>query len=331
MDGIGASGNNHDMGGHSIINDFELQNFVDDANFDQFIDLIRGENEDPGAAHFDCDLLSGSCFVDNQCVQITPDSGFFGFGHNTTGISDAPPFLTTLPHFDVEMNDIGRDEDNDADSCGTTTTTTTNTTGTTTKKPKIDRSRTLVSERKRRGRMKEKLYALRSLVPNITKMDKASIVGDAVAYVQDLQKHAKKLEVEISGLEASIEGSGGKQAGTGSMQNSTKNKFVADNYHLTPKGIIQIDVSQVEEKGFYVKVGCNEGVGVATSLYEAIESLTSFNVLNSNLNTINSRRFEITLILDVKESQQEIINLPNLKLWVTGAFLNQGFELATCL
>ncbi|KAL6204883.1 hypothetical protein ACLB2K_022150 [Fragaria x ananassa] len=330
MDGIGASGN-HDLGGHSIINDFEIQDFIDDANFDQFIDLIRGENEDPAAAHFDCDLLSGSCFVDNQCVQITPDSGFFGFGHNTTGISDAAPFLTTLPHFDGEMNNIGREEENDADSCGTTTTTTTNTTGTTTKKPKVDRSRTLVSERKRRGRMKEKLYALRSLVPNITKMDKASIVGDAVAYVQDLQKHAKKLEVEITGLEESIEGSGGKQVRS-SMQNSIKNKFVADNYHLTPKGIIQIDVSQVEEKGFYVKVGCNKGVGVATSLYKAIESLTSFNVLSSNLNTINSGRFEITLILDVKESQQEIINLPNnLKLWVTGAFLNQGFELATCL
>ena len=73
-----------------------------------------------------------------------------------------------------------------------------------------------------------------------SQMDKASIVGDAVLYVQDLQKHAKKLEAEISSLEASIEGSGGNQ---GSTQNPTKNKLVADNYHLTPKGIIQVRLS----------------------------------------------------------------------------------------
>ena len=63
--------------------------------------------------------------------------------------------------------------------------------------------------------------------------------------------------------------------------------------------LLQIAVSQVEEKGFYVKVGCNKGVGVATALYKAIESLTSFNVQSSNLNTVNSERFEITLALNV--------------------------------
>ena len=37
-------------------------------------------------------------------------------------------------------------------------------------RPGRDRARTLISERRRRGRMKEKLYELRSLVPNITKV-----------------------------------------------------------------------------------------------------------------------------------------------------------------
>jgi hypothetical protein len=170
MDGMGASGN-HGRGGHSIINDFELQDFIDDANFDQFIDLIRHENEDPAAAaHFDCNLISGSCFVDNQFGPTTDPGGLCGFDHNTTVVSAPAPFLTILPNVDGEMNHIGDEDMDEEDSCGTTTTTTTNTTATTTKKPKVDRSRTLVSERRRRGSMKEKLYALRSLVPNITKV-----------------------------------------------------------------------------------------------------------------------------------------------------------------
>nr|WCO08300.1 hypothetical protein [Suaeda aralocaspica] len=78
------------------------------------------------------------------------------------------------------------------------------TTSSSSKKGKMDRSRTLISERKRRGRMKEKLYALRALVPNITKMDKASIVGDAVLYVQDMQMQSKTLKSQIEELESSL-------------------------------------------------------------------------------------------------------------------------------
>ena len=54
----------------------------------------------------------------------------------------------------------------------------------------------------------------------------------------------------------------------------------------------------MEESGFYVKVVCNKGEGVATSLYRALESLTGFNVQNSNLATV-SDRFLLTFTLNV--------------------------------
>ncbi|XVE59437.1 hypothetical protein DITRI_Ditri05aG0046600 [Diplodiscus trichospermus] len=299
-------------------NHFELHDFIDDPNFDQFVDLIRGENED-AVAGFDYDLING-CFVDKQ-ISSTPGNAF-DFDATSTMVPDPNHFFNALPSFDGEvMKDGEEDNDEEENSSGTTTTTTT--TATATKKTKVDRSRTLISERRRRGRMKEKLYALRSLVPNITKMDKASIIGDAVLYVQDLQMQAKKLKAEIAGLEASLAGS---EMYYESIDNPMKNQ-VARKSHPICKKIFQLDVFQVEERGFYIRSLCNKGDGVAASLYKALESLTNFKVQNSNLTTV-SERFALTFTLNVRDCEQSM-NLPNLKLWVAGALLNQGFELIT--
>ncbi|CAN6695588.1 unnamed protein product [Malus baccata var. baccata] len=275
------------------INNSKLHDFIDDVNFDQFIDLIRGGEGEHPIANFDCELMINGSLDDYNLfgpAGTTPPGPMFGF--NDAFLPDPSTFvLTTLPNFDEEMK--GKEDYNDGeDSSGTTKT---NTTTTTTKRQKVDRSRTLVSER---GRMKERLYALRSLVPNITKY--ICTDGQGLLYVQDLQMHAKKLNAEIASLEASLAG--------GYLQGSTKTKNkkkVSDNNHLVSKGIIQIDVSQVEEKGFYVKVACNKGQGIATALYKALESLACFNVQSSNLNTVSADRFELAFTLNAMFASNE--------------------------
>lgn len=54
----------------------------------------------------------------------------------------------------------------------------------------------------------------------------------------------------------------------------------------------------MEERGFYVRLVCNKGEGVAVLLFRALESLSSFNVQNSNLATA-SERFILTFTLNV--------------------------------
>ncbi|XWS52969.1 hypothetical protein CRYUN_Cryun11dG0117600 [Craigia yunnanensis] len=309
-------------------NNFELHDFIDDPNFDQFIDLIGGENED-AVAGLDYDLTNG-CSVDKQ-ISSTLGGDAFGFDVTSVMVPDPNYIFNALSSFDGEIMKVGEDDNDDEEdnSSGTTTTATTTTTttetATATKKAKVDRSRTLISERRRRGRMKETLYALRSLVPNITKMDKASIIGDAVLYVQDLQIQAKKLKAEIARLEASLAGSERYQE---PIDKPVKIR-VARNSHPICKKILQLNMFQVEERGFYIRLVCNKGEGVAVSLYKALESLTNFKVQNSNLATV-SERFALTFTLNVRDCEQTM-NLPNLKLWVTGALLNQGFEFITPL
>ncbi|XP_047323815.1 transcription factor MYC2-like isoform X2 [Impatiens glandulifera] len=53
------------------------------------------------------------------------------------------------------------------------------------------------AERQRREKLNKHFYALRSVVPNVSKMDKASLLSDAVSYIGELNAKLSKLESKL--------------------------------------------------------------------------------------------------------------------------------------
>lgn len=61
------------------------------------------------------------------------------------------------------------------------------------------------AERQRREKLNQRFYALRAVVPNVSKMDKASLLGDAISYINDLKAKLQNVESDKDELRSELE------------------------------------------------------------------------------------------------------------------------------
>ncbi|KAI5067164.1 hypothetical protein GOP47_0017692 [Adiantum capillus-veneris] len=139
-------------------------------------------------------------------------------------------------------------------------------------------SKNLDYERQRRRKINENLYALRSLVPKISKMDKASVVSDAISYVQSLQRQVEEVNKEVQALK--------------SWENIINKNVLSTAPTLTSTmkrvqhKILEVNVIEVEKAIYQLEIICSDGQGVIANLTKAIEML-GINILNAKLTKID--------------------------------------------
>lgn len=152
-------------------------------------------------------------------------------------------------------------------------------------------SKNLQTERKRRKILKETLFKLRSVVPKITKMDKQSIVRDAISYVLDLQKKVQEIEAEIQALSSSNKPDH-SQVVTSEMTTPQTNANCASiesadmkksANKVTKQGnILEVDICDAGEGGIYhVRIDGQKEAGLLVKLMRGLESLP-LDIMNSN-------------------------------------------------
>ena len=61
------------------------------------------------------------------------------------------------------------------------------------------------AERQRREKLNQRFYALRAVVPNVSKMDKASLLGDAISYINELKSKLQTLESNKDDLQKQLD------------------------------------------------------------------------------------------------------------------------------
>ncbi|KAJ7967143.1 putative Transcription factor [Quillaja saponaria] len=203
-------------------------------------------------------------------------------------------------------------------------------------------AKNLRAERKRRKKLNDRLHALRALVPKITTLDRASILGDAIEYVKDLQKQAKELQDEledqseddaaksncmngnnIHNVQSDILSQSGANLGIKPDHGrSTTNGFHAGNDHISKQNLDletsndktqqmepQVELAQIDENEIFIKVFCEHKPGWFMKLMEAFNSL-GMEVTSANVTT---HKILVSNVFKVKKKDSEIVQAEDVR------------------
>ncbi|XP_052183871.1 transcription factor bHLH35-like [Diospyros lotus] len=175
-------------------------------------------------------------------------------------------------------------------------------------------SKNIVSERNRRRKLNERLFALRAVVPNISKMDKASIIKDAIDYIQELHEQEKTLQAEIGELESgkSTNNNTGSDLDEDTPALSRLRKRKTGQPHDSaarssspPIQDLELRVAYMGEKTVVVSITCSKRTDTMVKLCKAFESL-KLKIITANITAFSGRLLKTVFVQADEEEKDEL-------------------------
>lgn len=157
----------------------------------------------------------------------------------------------------------------------------------------------ILAERKRREKLSQRFIALSALVPGLKKMDKASVLGDAIKHMKTLQEKVKTLEEQIK-----------KRSNTESVVFVKRYEVTADvnessSSNENSGGPVHDQLPEIEARfighDVLIRIHCEKKSGVLEKTLTEIEKLR-LSVINSTSMTFANHALDITIIAQMDES-----------------------------
>ena len=176
----------------------------------------------------------------------------------------------------------------------------------------------VLAERRRREKLNERFIILRSLVPFVTKMDKASILGDTIEYVKQLRKRIQDLEAYNRQMEV---GQRSRSAEIQKSNNSSKEQ-------QQKGGVTMVDRARVSSNGsekrkFRIVEG-SSGVKTVDASSAAVVTSVQVSIIESNALLELECGHREGLLLDVMQKLREL----RIEVTAVQSTLNNGVFVA---
>ncbi|KAI3833769.1 hypothetical protein MKW92_017160 [Papaver armeniacum] len=169
------------------------------------------------------------------------------------------------------------------------------------------------AERQRREKLNQLFYELRSVVPNVSRMDKASLLSDTLSYINELKRKVDKLEVD---QQAKIRKSKGglvklHNSTTTTMKEGSDEKIVDDGKDVTGKTSsidsvgggrddttmknVEIDVKMMMDSHAMIRVISEDVKHSSARLMNALKEL-EFQVQHASISRVKDQMLQDVMV-----------------------------------
>ncbi|KAI3895331.1 hypothetical protein MKX03_035832 [Papaver bracteatum] len=151
----------------------------------------------------------------------------------------------------------------------------------------------VMAERKRREKLNQRFIALSAVVPGLKKMDKASVLGDAIKYIKQLQEKVKLLEEQTTKktVESVIFMKKTHIFADDIDSSSSSENSVPGSTYGEPLPEIEASASH---KNVLIRIHCEKRNGVFVKLLSQIEKL-HLSIISSNVIPFDDSSLAITI------------------------------------
>ncbi|CAN6295897.1 unnamed protein product [Urochloa humidicola] len=162
----------------------------------------------------------------------------------------------------------------------------------------------VIAERKRREKMQQQFVALATIVPDLTKTDKISLLGSTIEYVKQLEEKVKTLEgqnarrtSEPTVFESKCRISTDSSDASGSRESN----FGADGFSPTVEARVHGDT-------VLLKISCRERRGLLVTLISELEN-HGLSIINTSVLPFTDSCLNITITAKIGEGFSTTVDL----------------------